>query len=177
MTDALRSCRRTGCRWPADATLSFRYATREAWLDALHEEAHPAAYDLCPDHAGSLTVPRGWEFTDSRPAAAPPREPAGRDLPGAAPPEWASAGTGVASRLTGGAPSPEAAAAEERHAGSNRYAVLSAVLPRLAAEHAVGPAADDDAPDTAAPEVEGQLAMPVPGDPPSRAAADRSHRG
>lgn len=117
----LRTCGRTGCRWPAAASLSFRYATGQVWLLDLTPEPDPALYDLCPDHADSLTVPRGWERVDQRTTRAVIAEPAGRDL----------------DPLDGGAP-PGAGGY-----GGNRYASLLAALPRLAREHgAAGAGAD-----------------------------------
>ena len=43
----MRSCIKTGCRWPAAATLSYRYASAEVWLSDLGDD-HPATHDLCP---------------------------------------------------------------------------------------------------------------------------------
>jgi hypothetical protein len=37
-----------------------------AWLDPLHAERDPHAYDLCERHAGRLTPPRGWQLRDRR---------------------------------------------------------------------------------------------------------------
>lgn len=108
----LRSCGRAGCCWPAAASLSFRYDTRQVWLQDLSAEPDPALYDLCPHHADALTVPRGWERVDERHAGAVVAEPAGRDLDPA----------------DGGRP-PGAAGY-----GRNRYAALTAALPRLARE-------------------------------------------
>lgn len=116
MDEKLRTCRRTGCRWPAAASLSYRYDTRQVWLLDLSSGPDPSLYDLCPDHADALTVPRGWERVDERSAPVPRREPAGRDL---APP-----------------PAP-CRPAPQRHA--NRYAQLSRELPRVAAELAAQP--------------------------------------
>jgi hypothetical protein len=122
----LRTCGRTGCRWPAAASLSFRYGTGQVWLLDLSDEPDPALYDLCPHHADMLTVPRGWERVDQRAPLAAVSEPAGRDLDPA----------------EGGAP-PGAGGY-----GGNRYASLTAALPRLAREYAAseGPAAEDAEP-------------------------------
>lgn len=63
-----RPCARPGCPTPARATLSFRYATREAWLEKLHDESSPATYDLCGSHADRTRPPTGWGIVDERPA-------------------------------------------------------------------------------------------------------------
>lgn len=65
MTAQLRSCSRTGCRWPAAASLSFRYSSRQVWLVDL-ADPDPALYDLCPHHADTLIVPKGWDRVDQR---------------------------------------------------------------------------------------------------------------
>lgn len=56
-----RTCRRSGCNQPAVATLTFDYAEATAVLGPLATQATPQAYDLCADHAQSLSVPRGWQ--------------------------------------------------------------------------------------------------------------------
>lgn len=43
------------------ATLTYVYADSTAVLGPLAMYAEPHCYDLCEQHAGSLTVPRGWE--------------------------------------------------------------------------------------------------------------------
>jgi hypothetical protein len=43
------------------ATLTYVYAESTAVLGPLATYAEPHCYDLCEQHAGSLTVPRGWE--------------------------------------------------------------------------------------------------------------------
>lgn len=75
----MRSCVKTGCRWPASATLSFRYATAEVWLSDLAEE-HPSTHDLCPHHADALTVPNGWTLVDDRRPKIVPHEPSAAEL-------------------------------------------------------------------------------------------------
>lgn len=64
---AVRPCARPGCPSPARATLSFRYATREAWLAALGEDPAPSDYDLCAAHADRTQPPHGWRIVDRRP--------------------------------------------------------------------------------------------------------------
>jgi len=58
---AIRQCSRSGCRQSAVATLTYVYADSTAVLGPLATYAEPHCYDLCEQHAGSLTVPRGWE--------------------------------------------------------------------------------------------------------------------
>lgn len=79
MADDFRTCVRAGCRWPAAASLSFRYATRQVWLGDLLEERDPNAWDLCPHHAETLSVMRGWQLTDERVVVPPMIEPAAPD--------------------------------------------------------------------------------------------------
>jgi hypothetical protein len=37
-----------------------------AWLDLLHPERDPHAYDLCDRHAARLSPPHGWQLRDRR---------------------------------------------------------------------------------------------------------------
>lgn len=79
---AERPCVRPGCPAPARASLSFRYQSREAWLERLSEEPRPESYDLCSAHAGRTNPPHGWQLRDRRPreeqvAGEPPTAPAG----------------------------------------------------------------------------------------------------
>ncbi len=75
----MRSCIKTGCRWPAAATLSYRYTTAEVWLSDLGEP-HPATHDLCPHHADDLKVPRGWNLVDDRRPAEAVHEPSAAEI-------------------------------------------------------------------------------------------------
>ena len=65
-----RICARPGCNAVATATLSYAYRESVVWIDALSETGHPMTHDLCPDHAESLRVPRGWQRQDRRDAVA-----------------------------------------------------------------------------------------------------------
>jgi hypothetical protein len=56
-----RKCTKTGCRQPAVATLTYVYSDQSAVLGPLATYAEPHTYDMCADHAGRLTAPRGWE--------------------------------------------------------------------------------------------------------------------
>ncbi|TDF96436.1 DUF3499 domain-containing protein [Arthrobacter terricola] len=58
---AIRQCSRSACRQSAVATLTYVYAESTAVLGPLATYAEPHSYDLCAQHAESLTVPRGWE--------------------------------------------------------------------------------------------------------------------
>lgn len=58
---AVRGCSRSACPRPAVATLTYVYADSTAVLGPLATAAEPHAYDLCEQHAGRLTVPRGWQ--------------------------------------------------------------------------------------------------------------------
>lgn len=132
MVDQMRTCRRTACRWPAMASLAFRYETRQVWLTDLISPPHPAVWDLCPHHADTLTVPRGWERVDERTTVAAPIEPAGRDLVRAEP-ETTAAREAVLAMVGGGAPQAVSSTMGQV-SPPDRYAALRACLPRLAAE-------------------------------------------
>ena len=43
------------------ATLTYVYSDSTAVLGPLATRAEPHGYDLCENHARSLSVPRGWE--------------------------------------------------------------------------------------------------------------------
>jgi hypothetical protein len=61
-----RACARPACGHTATATFVYDYHARTTWLDPLSGERHPMSYDLCPAHADTLTVPRGWRLVDRR---------------------------------------------------------------------------------------------------------------
>lgn len=191
MADDFRTCVRAGCRWPAAASLSYRYATRQVWLGDLLEERDPNAWDLCPHHADTLRVMRGWVLIDERvvvpavvePAApdrvptlvrAPARRgvlvPAGGVASGPSG-QGASASALAPAPAVGPAPelrpAPEVGAAPaapaapptpvarprrvlrpvrspDRAGRTDRYAALTAELPRLAAEVVSTLPHDDD---------------------------------
>lgn len=65
-TNTPRRCRRSLCGDAAVATLTFRYASAQAWLEDLAPEPEPQRWDLCADHAEALTVPVGWDLVDAR---------------------------------------------------------------------------------------------------------------
>ena len=128
MADVLRSCSKTACRWPAAASLSYRYATRQVWLLDLAPTTDPSLYDLCPHHADALVVPKGWERVDDRTAHEVMVEPSADDRAAAAGRRSATA----ADLEPIGVVAPRTLVAAT--AGGNRYADLVAQLPRLAAE-------------------------------------------
>ncbi|KQR67080.1 hypothetical protein ASF98_08895 [Arthrobacter sp. Leaf337] len=70
---AIRQCSRSACRNSAVATLTYVYADSTAVLGPLATYAEPHCYDLCEQHAGSLTVPRGWEVLRLAMPATPPQ--------------------------------------------------------------------------------------------------------
>ena len=74
-----RICVRPGCGAPAEATLTYHYASRTAWLDLMGDEHEPSAYDLCHQHADRFTVPLGWNREDRRAPAPPAAAPAEAD--------------------------------------------------------------------------------------------------
>ena len=137
MVQVLRSCSKTACRWPAAASLSYRYATRQVWLLDLAPTTDPSLYDLCPHHADALVVPKGWERVDDRtvqeimvePSAFERGEEAARRRRTATAADMAPAPVQANRPLVGAT------------AGRNRYAALVEQLPRLAAEAGVPGAA------------------------------------
>ena len=56
-----RRCSRAGCGRSAAATLTYVYADSTAVLGPLALRAEPGCYELCDEHAGRLSAPRGWE--------------------------------------------------------------------------------------------------------------------
>lgn len=61
MSARSRRCSRSSCSRPAVATLTYVYADSTAVLGPLASFAEPHGYDLCDQHAGRLTAPRGWQ--------------------------------------------------------------------------------------------------------------------
>ncbi|WP_457972136.1 DUF3499 domain-containing protein [Arthrobacter sp. D1-17] len=70
---AIRQCSRSACRQSAVATLTYVYADSTAVLGPLATYAEPHCYDLCGQHADSLTVPRGWEVLRLAMPSQPPQ--------------------------------------------------------------------------------------------------------
>jgi Protein of unknown function (DUF3499) len=57
-----RRCSRNGCSRQPVATLTYVYADSTAVVGPLAAFAEPHSYDLCEQHARSLTTPRGWDL-------------------------------------------------------------------------------------------------------------------
>ncbi len=66
-----RQCSRSACGRPAVATLTYVYSDSTAVLGPLAQLAEPHSYDLCSEHAGRLTAPRGWEVVRLTPEFIP----------------------------------------------------------------------------------------------------------
>ncbi|MFT4201163.1 DUF3499 domain-containing protein [Gordonia sp. (in: high G+C Gram-positive bacteria)] len=69
-----RQCSRPGCSRPAVATLTYDYASSTAVVGLLAAIAEPHSWDLCAEHADTITVPRGWEIMRTSSGFAPPTE-------------------------------------------------------------------------------------------------------
>lgn len=136
MVQVLRSCSKTACRWPAAASLSYRYATRQVWLLDLAPTTDPSLYDLCPHHADAMVVPKGWERVDDRTVQEVMVEPSAFERgEEAARRRRTATAADVAPPVQANRPLVGATA------GRNRYAELVEQLPRLAAEAGVPGAA------------------------------------
>lgn len=148
-----RRCDKPNCEEPAAASFSFRYETSEVWVCDL-VEPHPSRYDLCTYHVEHLTAPRGWELIDERTASVE-RLPLAADVAEA----WdqvAVGGGSVGSASRGGSDRP-----------GNRYAALSAELPRLAAEvQASEDAGDEGAAGAVDAPITSRGLSPMPADAP-----------
>ena len=70
-----RHCVRPGCGAIAEATLTYHYASRTAWLDDFEDEPDPSTYELCGLHADRFTVPLGWNREDRRATGDPIPQP------------------------------------------------------------------------------------------------------
>ena len=58
-------CIRPGCGEPADAVLTYDYASSTVWLDDLGEVVG-GAWPLCGHHADGIKMPIGWSCEDRR---------------------------------------------------------------------------------------------------------------
>ncbi|WP_336248751.1 DUF3499 family protein [Stomatohabitans albus] len=127
----MRTCVKTGCRWPAVATLAYRYSSSEAWLTDLTPEPDPSTHDLCPHHANQMRVPVGWNLIDDRNPVEPRKEPSANEIVDRA----------NAARLR----SQRAQRAQlARPARVNRYAELLAELDELAQSTALATLESDE---------------------------------
>lgn len=75
-----RRCTRSGCSQPAVATLTYDYGDSVAVLGPLATYAEPHTYDLCAEHAGRLSAPRGWQVLRLADVSSEPPEPTVDDL-------------------------------------------------------------------------------------------------
>ncbi|MDO5633866.1 MAG: DUF3499 domain-containing protein [Micrococcus sp.] len=57
----MRRCTKTGCQKHALATLTYNYADSTVVIGPLARRAEPHTYDLCADHARTMTGPKGWD--------------------------------------------------------------------------------------------------------------------
>lgn len=57
-----RRCCRPGCPHYAVATLTFVYSDSTAVVGPLATAREPHSWDLCVNHAGRITAPRGWDL-------------------------------------------------------------------------------------------------------------------
>ncbi|MER5700880.1 DUF3499 domain-containing protein [Micromonospora sp. NPDC002296] len=74
-----RRCSRNGCPRQAVATLTYVYNESTAVVGPLAAFAEPHTYDLCEQHARSLTAPRGWNVVRHEGEFEPP-PPSADDL-------------------------------------------------------------------------------------------------
>lgn len=173
MADVLRSCSKTACRWPAAASLSYRYATRQVWLLDLAPTSDPSLYDLCPHHADALVVPKGWDRVDHRTVQEVMVEPSADDRAELA------ARRRISAADPGANVRPLVPAGGRGTTGRSRYADLIDQLPRLAAEAGVPGATQPTATITAAPPehrpvpvAEHPAMAPAPADEPQAPAGE-----
>ncbi|MEO8815153.1 MAG: DUF3499 domain-containing protein [Mycobacterium sp.] len=70
-----RRCCRPGCPHYGVATLTFVYVDSTAVVGPLATTREPHSWDLCVNHAGSITAPRGWDLVrHPGPLVAPPED-------------------------------------------------------------------------------------------------------
>ena len=62
LVSPIRQCSRTNCRESAVATMTYGYKEATAVIGPLSPIAQPGAFDLCMEHAHSVTVPVGWQM-------------------------------------------------------------------------------------------------------------------
>lgn len=159
--------------------MSLSYVEASVRIDALHDEAHPARWDLCAEHADQLSVPRGWTRDDQRPPApsadepdptpAPATEPAadaGRtEQPSAAAHATPDPADGPPPRTAdedGPAAPPEPSRQPTSAPGrTNRYAALLSCLPQIAASLAAAADRPLEPQNPILPDIPGQLRLPV----------------
>lgn len=57
------------------ATLTYSYSDSTIVVGPMSIYAEPHSYDLCADHADTLSAPRGWEVMRLEYPSAPPQAP------------------------------------------------------------------------------------------------------
>ena len=61
-----RSCEKQGCNEAADVAFGIDRIACVVWLETFDEDDQRHLNRLCDEHAGRLTLPRGWSFDDRR---------------------------------------------------------------------------------------------------------------
>jgi hypothetical protein len=62
----MRTCAKIRCAAEAVATIGLSYEQRTVVVGALVADPNPNLLDLCAEHVGRLTPPRGWLVRDER---------------------------------------------------------------------------------------------------------------
>ena len=61
-----RSCEKQGCNEPAEVAFGIDRIACVVWLENFDEDEPRHLNRLCDEHAGRLSLPRGWSFDDRR---------------------------------------------------------------------------------------------------------------
>ncbi|WP_026459413.1 DUF3499 domain-containing protein [Schaalia vaccimaxillae] len=59
---AARHCSKPGCSRTAVATLTYDYRDSTVVIGPLATASEPNSYDMCEEHAQTLTAPKGWQI-------------------------------------------------------------------------------------------------------------------
>jgi uncharacterized protein DUF3499 len=62
----MRTCAKIRCAAEAVATIGLSYEQRTVVVGVLVADPNPNLLDLCAEHVGRLTPPRGWLVRDER---------------------------------------------------------------------------------------------------------------
>jgi hypothetical protein len=62
----VRTCAKMRCAAEAVATIGLSYEQRTIVVGRLVADPNPNLLDLCSEHVGRLTPPRGWVVRDER---------------------------------------------------------------------------------------------------------------